>query len=199
MLDSENTRRGLMRKDDILIDTVLKDIGKLEESVKNLHYRQNEIFTQIQIEKQDHMDIRLKMENVETKLTKIERIITKIGEEQAGRSLKMQEVATTIEALTGAIERIHESLDKLNSGTHAAVHNWAEHEMKESLNKAEFRQKVYQALVTRTASGLLMILAFFLAFGLYSYVQKIPHNPNEVTISVPAVIREITPSELELD
>ena len=158
-----------LRKDDLRIEKVIKDVGKLEGAVSELRSRQETIFEKLEAERDDHFQIRTRMEYVKNKLEKIELAVVELRQDKQDRDKKVLERNETMEALRVAIKDIHISLTDLTTGTHALVHRWAESEMQSAAASAQFKKKIYETLITKLATGLLWaILAVFL-MGLYTY------------------------------
>jgi predicted nuclease with TOPRIM domain len=125
------------------------------------------------------------MELVKNKLEKIEAAVVELREEREDRDKKVEEVTRTMKSLQVAIEQIHTALTELNTGTHAMVHRWAEDEMKARAEQREFRKNLIAALWTKAASTILMLFAFLVAFGIYSYIKEVSEDVHdEVSITL---------------
>jgi chromosome segregation ATPase len=173
-----------IRKDDIQIDKLIKDVGRLEADVTHIKEKINEITDQINMEKEDHFYIKGRVEYVKEKLSQMEAAITELGASGDRRADKVEELQRDMTSLIETINKVNGILDKLNSGPHAAVHRWAESQMVVEEEKQILRKKLTEALLTRTATAILLVILFLIGQGIIQYYETVTEP--EVHILQPA-------------
>jgi chromosome segregation ATPase len=173
-----------IRKDDIQIDKLIKDVGRLEADVTHIKEMINVINDQINMEKEDHFYIKGRVEYVKEKLAQMETAITELGISGDRRADKVEELQRDMTSLIETINKVNGILDKLNSGPHAAVHRWAESQMVVEEEKQILRKKLTEALLTRTATAILLVILFLIGQGIIQYYETVTEP--EVHILQPA-------------
>jgi chromosome segregation ATPase len=103
-----------MRKDDIQIDKLIKDVGRLEADVTHIKEMINVINDQINMEKEDHFYIKGRVEYVKEKLAQMETAITELGISGDRRADKVEELQRDMTSLIETINKVNGILDKLN-------------------------------------------------------------------------------------
>lgn len=161
------------RKDDIQIDLLIRDVGRLEGEVKHVKEAINAITSQINEEKEDHFYIKGRVEYVKEKLSQMEKAIIELGSSGDARAAKVEELQRDMTVLIETINKVNGILDKLNTGPHAAVHRWAERRMEIEEEQHEFKKKIVQALLTKTATIILFILLLLIAMGIVQYHDEV--------------------------
>ena len=172
------------RKDDIRIEQVVKDIGRLEATINHVKERLDEINTQINMEKEDHFYIKGRVEYVKEKLAQMEAAINNLATSGDARAEKVEHLARDMTELIDTINKVNGILDKLNSGPHAAVHRWAEKQMVIDEERQQLRKKLVEALLTRTATAILLVILFLIGQGIVQYYET--STKPEVHILQPA-------------
>ena len=85
------------------------------------------------------------------------------------------------------INQLNTALATLNSGSHEAVHKWAEEQIKIDKEKQQLRRRIAEALLTKTATIVLAILLILLVMGGVSYIEHL----TQTKIPLPSI--ELSP------